>query len=89
MVSDPAVSCLSFIGGKETGNAIAERMEMRGVPYMLEMEGINAYGVWEFSNWAELEKQIKKASSMASNDAPPTCDSSFSANSFLASSIPI
>jgi acyl-CoA reductase-like NAD-dependent aldehyde dehydrogenase len=60
LVSDPAVSCLSFIGGKETGNAIAERMEMRGVPYMLEMEGINAYGVWEFSNWAELEKQIKK-----------------------------
>jgi acyl-CoA reductase-like NAD-dependent aldehyde dehydrogenase len=60
LVSDPAISCLSFIGGKETGNAIAERMEMRGVPYMLEMEGINAYGVWEFSNWPELEKQIKK-----------------------------
>ncbi len=60
LVSDPMVSCLSFIGGKETGNAIAERMEMRGVPYMLEMEGINAYGVWEFSNWPELEKQIKK-----------------------------
>ncbi len=60
LVSDPAVSCLAFIGGKETGNAIAERMEMRGVPYMLEMEGINAYGVWEFSNWPELEKQIKK-----------------------------
>jgi acyl-CoA reductase-like NAD-dependent aldehyde dehydrogenase len=60
LVSDPAVSCLSFIGGKETGNVIADRMEMRGVPYMLEMEGINAYGVWEFSNWQELEKQIKK-----------------------------
>jgi len=60
LVSDPAVSCLSFIGGKETGNAIAERMEMRRVPYMLEMEGINAYGVWEFSNWPELEQQIKK-----------------------------
>jgi len=54
LVSDPMVSCLAFIGGKETGNAIAERMEMRGIPYMLEMEGINAYGVWEFSNWAEL-----------------------------------
>jgi len=60
LVSDPTISCLSFIGGKETGNAIAERMEMRGVPYMLEMEGINAYGVWEFSNWSELEQQIKK-----------------------------
>ncbi len=60
LVSDPAVACLSFIGGKETGNAIAERMEMRGVPYMLEMEGINAYGIWEFSDWLELEKQIKK-----------------------------
>jgi acyl-CoA reductase-like NAD-dependent aldehyde dehydrogenase len=60
LVSDPAVACLSFIGGKETGNGIAERMEMREVPYMLEMEGINAYGVWEFSNWPELEKQIKK-----------------------------
>ena len=60
LVSDPAIACLSFIGGKETGNAIAERMEMRGVPYMLEMEGINAYGVWEFSNWPELEKQIRK-----------------------------
>jgi acyl-CoA reductase-like NAD-dependent aldehyde dehydrogenase len=27
---------------------------------MLEMEGINAYGIWEFSDWPALAQQIKK-----------------------------
>ena len=60
LVSDSNISCLAFVGGKETGGAIAERLSHRGVRYMLEMEGVNAYGVWEFSNWPELSKQIKK-----------------------------
>jgi acyl-CoA reductase-like NAD-dependent aldehyde dehydrogenase len=60
LVSDPAIACLSFIGGKEAGRAIAERLSSRGIRYMLEMEGINAYGLWEFSDWPELAKQIKK-----------------------------
>lgn len=27
---------------------------------MLEMEGVNAYGVWEFSDWAALAQQLRK-----------------------------
>jgi acyl-CoA reductase-like NAD-dependent aldehyde dehydrogenase len=27
---------------------------------MLEMEGVNAYGIWDFSNWSELAQQLKK-----------------------------
>jgi acyl-CoA reductase-like NAD-dependent aldehyde dehydrogenase len=60
LVSDPAIACVAFVGGKETGSAIAERLSHRGVRYMLEMEGVNPYGIWEFSNWHELTKQIKK-----------------------------
>jgi acyl-CoA reductase-like NAD-dependent aldehyde dehydrogenase len=60
LVSDPAIACVAFVGGKETGSAIAERLSHRGVRYMLEMEGVNPYGIWEFSNWHELGKQIKK-----------------------------
>jgi len=31
-----------------------------GKRYMLEMEGVNAYGIWDFSNWSELAQQLKK-----------------------------
>jgi len=27
---------------------------------MLEMEGVNTYGVWDFSDWDNLEKQLRK-----------------------------
>ena len=28
---------------------------------MLEMEGVNAYGIWDYSDWNTLADQLKKS----------------------------
>jgi acyl-CoA reductase-like NAD-dependent aldehyde dehydrogenase len=58
LVGHPEVACLSFVGGKTSGRGVVANLRTRR--YMLEMEGINAYGVWHFSAWDELAKQLKK-----------------------------
>lgn len=60
LVRDPRIACLSFVGGKANGRDIASSLYDRKKRYMLEMEGVNTYGIWRFSDWASLAKQLKK-----------------------------
>ncbi len=60
LVRNPDVACLSFVGGKTNGRDIASSLYDRNKRYMLEMEGVNAYGIWEFSEWSKLAQQLKK-----------------------------
>lgn len=58
LVRNEAVDCLAFVGGKTNGRDVAANLYDRDKRYMLEMEGVNAYGVWDFSDWAGLSRQI-------------------------------
>ncbi|HXT35348.1 MAG TPA: aldehyde dehydrogenase family protein [Chloroflexota bacterium] len=60
LVRNEAIACLSFVGGKTNGRDIAASLYDREKRYMLEMEGVNAYGIWDFSDWSNLAAQIKK-----------------------------
>ncbi|NBO66069.1 MAG: aldehyde dehydrogenase family protein, partial [Acidobacteria bacterium] len=60
LVRGEHVGAFSFVGGKSTGRDIARRLVDKNKPYMLEMEGVNALGVWNFSDWAKLAGQLKK-----------------------------
>jgi acyl-CoA reductase-like NAD-dependent aldehyde dehydrogenase len=60
LVRNDCVDCLSFVGGRSNGRDVASSLVDTGKRHMLEMEGVNAYGVWEFSDWALLAKQLKK-----------------------------
>ena len=60
LVRNDNVDCLAFVGGKSNGRDIAAALYDRNKRYMLEMEGLNAYGVWNFSNWSALTAQMKK-----------------------------
>lgn len=60
LVRNQDVSCLAFVGGKSNGRDIAASLYDRDKRYMLEMEGVNCYGVWDFSDWAGLAQQLKK-----------------------------
>ena len=60
LVLSDAVDCLAFVGGKSNGREIAARLTSRNKRYMLEMEGVNAYGVWNFSDWPSLAGQVRK-----------------------------
>lgn len=60
LVRNPDVACLAFVGGKSNGRDIAASLYDREKRYMLEMEGVNCYGIWDFSDWKGLAAQIKK-----------------------------
>jgi acyl-CoA reductase-like NAD-dependent aldehyde dehydrogenase len=60
LVLDDKLDCLAFVGGKTNGRDIAASLTSRSKRYMLEMEGVNAYGVWNFSDWPTLARQMKK-----------------------------
>ena len=60
LVRNEFVDCLAFVGGKTSGGAIAASLYDADKRYLLEMEGVNAYGVWQFSDWPNLAQQIRK-----------------------------
>jgi acyl-CoA reductase-like NAD-dependent aldehyde dehydrogenase len=60
LVQDPAIGCLAFVGGRDAGGQIASHMVQTDKRHMLEQEGLNAWGVWEFTRWDELAVHLKK-----------------------------
>jgi acyl-CoA reductase-like NAD-dependent aldehyde dehydrogenase len=60
LVRNEFVDCLAFVGGKTNGGVIASTLYDETKRYMLEMEGVNTYGVWQYSDWANLGQQLKK-----------------------------
>lgn len=59
LVRDEAIAAVAFVGGKASGRDVAGALEDRGKRYMIEMEGINSYGVWGFSDWDGLSGQLR------------------------------
>ena len=60
LVRNEHVDCLAFVGGKTNGGVIASSLYDDRKRYMLEMEGVNAYGVWQYSDWPALAAQLRK-----------------------------
>lgn len=60
LVKHPAIDCLSFVGGRRNARNIADALATTDKRYMLEMEGVNAYGIWDYSDWNALAEQLKK-----------------------------
>lgn len=60
LVRHAHIDCLSFVGGRETGRDIELNLIDTSKRYMLEMEGVNAWGVWDFSQWDTLAPLLKK-----------------------------
>ncbi|HEY0777181.1 MAG TPA: aldehyde dehydrogenase family protein [Gemmatirosa sp.] len=60
LVRGDGVDCLAFVGGRSSGRAVAAGLLDGRKRHMLEMEGVNAYGVWNYSDWSSLAGQMKK-----------------------------
>lgn len=60
LVRGAEVDCLAFVGGRSGGRAVAASLVDTEKRHMLEMEGVNAYGVWNFSDWPKLAEHIRK-----------------------------
>jgi acyl-CoA reductase-like NAD-dependent aldehyde dehydrogenase len=62
LVHSPLISCLSFVGGgRDAGGAVAASLVDSGKRHVLEQEGLNCWGVWEFSDWPTLSGYIREA----------------------------
>lgn len=61
LVRSGDVACVAFVGGRDVGGQLAGELVGSDKPHMLEQEGLNCWGVWEFSDWPMLSEQIKKA----------------------------
>lgn len=60
LVRSPEVGAVAFVGGRTNGAKVAAALVDTGTRHMLEQEGLNAWGVWEFSDWSLLAGQVKK-----------------------------
>jgi acyl-CoA reductase-like NAD-dependent aldehyde dehydrogenase len=60
LVRAPEIGCVSFVGGRDTGAQVAAAVADLGKRHVLEQEGLNCWGVWEWSDWDRLGGQIRK-----------------------------
>ena len=60
LVLSDDIGCLAFVGGRDAGGQIASQLVQTDKRHMLEQEGLNAWGIWEFSDWDTLAGHLKK-----------------------------
>ena len=60
LISNPGIGALAFVGGRSNGRAAATSLADRGRRHFLEQEGLNAWGVWEFTQWPLLAQHVRK-----------------------------
>jgi acyl-CoA reductase-like NAD-dependent aldehyde dehydrogenase len=60
LVLSEDIGCLAFVGGRDAGGQIASQLVQTDKRHMLEQEGLNAWGIWEFSGWDALAGHLKK-----------------------------
>jgi len=60
LISAPEIGALAFVGGRANGRKAATTLADTGKRHFLEQEGLNAWGIWDFSHWDELSAHLKK-----------------------------
>jgi len=60
LIRSEEIGCLAFVGGRANGRKAATSLADTGKRHFLEQEGLNAWGVWDFSQWDLLAGHLKK-----------------------------
>ncbi|MER0241076.1 aldehyde dehydrogenase family protein [Streptomyces sp. HSW2009] len=60
LVRAPEIGCVSFVGGRDTGARVATAVADLGKRHILEQEGLNTWGIWNYTDWPALATQIRK-----------------------------
>jgi acyl-CoA reductase-like NAD-dependent aldehyde dehydrogenase len=60
LVRAPEIGAVAFVGGRSNGGKVAAALLDSDKRHMIEQEGLNAWGVWEFSQWDLLATHIRK-----------------------------
>src|SRR5439155_24565516 len=60
LVRSPEIGAMAFVGGRSAGGKVAASLVDLGKRHMIEQEGLNAWGIWDFSDWDGLAAHLKK-----------------------------
>ncbi|HEV2781998.1 MAG TPA: aldehyde dehydrogenase family protein [Actinophytocola sp.] len=60
LVRSAEIGALAFVGGRDNGGKVAAQLVDTGKRHMLEQEGLNCWGIWDFSDWDSLAAQLRK-----------------------------
>jgi acyl-CoA reductase-like NAD-dependent aldehyde dehydrogenase len=60
LIRSEGIGALVFVGGRANGRRAAVSLADTGRRHMLEQEGLNAWGIWDFSQWHLLAQHIRK-----------------------------
>src|SRR3954468_18910049 len=60
LVRAPEIGAVAFVGGRSNGGKVAAALLDTDKRHMIEQEGLNAWGIWEFSQWDLFATQIRK-----------------------------
>ena len=51
LVRAPEIGAVAFVGGRSNGGKVAAALLDTDKRHFIEQEGLNAWGIWEFSQW--------------------------------------
>jgi acyl-CoA reductase-like NAD-dependent aldehyde dehydrogenase len=60
LISSDAIGALAFVGGRSNGRAAATTLSDKSRRHFLEQEGLNAWGIWDFTEWDLLAQHVRK-----------------------------
>jgi acyl-CoA reductase-like NAD-dependent aldehyde dehydrogenase len=60
LVRAAEIGAVAFVGGRSNGGKVAAALLDTDKRHMIEQEGLNAWGIWEFSQWDLLGGHLKK-----------------------------
>jgi acyl-CoA reductase-like NAD-dependent aldehyde dehydrogenase len=60
LVRSAEIGALAFVGGRSNGGKVAAQLVDTGKRHMLEQEGLNCWGIWNFSDWDGLAAHLRK-----------------------------
>ncbi|MFK3979359.1 aldehyde dehydrogenase family protein [Micromonospora sp. NPDC050397] len=61
LVAAPEIGCVFFVGGRDVGSQVAAGLVDSDKRHVLEQEGLNCWGVWEFGDWDLLATNVRKS----------------------------
>jgi acyl-CoA reductase-like NAD-dependent aldehyde dehydrogenase len=60
LIRSEGIGALAFVGGRANGRKAAVSLVDTGRRHMLEQEGLNTWGIWDFSQWDLLAQHVRK-----------------------------
>jgi acyl-CoA reductase-like NAD-dependent aldehyde dehydrogenase len=60
LIRNHDIGALAFVGGRANGRRAAVSLADMGKRHMLEQEGLNAWGIWDFTQWHLLAQHLRK-----------------------------